>query len=198
MMSTGIENSPPRFAALSKLRALIIGILAATVSIAGVSSRAQPVVTPEEVQAAYLHKFTGYVDWPTTALPSASSPMLIGVVGSERMYELLGALSRGRLVQGRPVEVRHLASTDQVSTVQLVFVGQQAWRELPAWASAAKGRAVLVATDAPHGVDHGATLGFVQSGNRVRFEASLPAAEQAGIKLSSRLLGVAERVVGLP
>jgi hypothetical protein len=38
-------------------------------------------------------------------------------------------------------------------------------------------------------------LGLVPTGGRIRFEASPAAAERAGLKLSARLLAVAERVV---
>jgi hypothetical protein len=50
-------------------------------------------------------------------------------------------------------------------------------------------------TDMAQGLERGAALVFVETESRLRFEASLPAAEQAGLRLSSRLLSVAERVV---
>ena len=57
------------------------------------------------------------------------------------------------------------------------------------------GRPILAVTDAPTGLADGGALNFVPVQGRVRFEASLPAAERAGLRLSSRLLAVAERVV---
>jgi hypothetical protein len=54
---------------------------------------------------------------------------------------------------------------------------------------------MVVTTDAPRGIDRGATLAFVHAWERVRFEVSLPAAAKSGVKVSARLLAVAERVV---
>jgi hypothetical protein len=55
---------------------------------------------------------------------------------------------------------------------------------------------MLVVTDAPDGLDAGAAINFVIKENRVRFEVSPAAAAAEGLKLSSRLLAVADRVAG--
>jgi hypothetical protein len=163
-----------------------------------VGAGAQSTPTVEDVEAAYLQKFVGYIDWPARSFASPTSPVVIGVVGSERMLELLSATVGARPAQSRQIEVRRLSKPQDAAGAQLVFVGQAAWPDLHAWSEAARGNAVVIATDAPHGIDDGASLAFVQIGTRVRFEASLPAAQQAGVKISARMLAVAERVVGSP
>lgn len=164
--------------------------------LSSLAANAQEVATAQEVEAAYIHRFTGYVDWPPSAFANAAAPIVVGVVGSDLMFELLSDVVIGRPVQGRAVEVRRLSNPAQSSDVQMVFVGKDAWEELPAWGAAAEKYAVVVTTDAPLGVENGAALAFVQKGQRIRFEASLAAAKRCGIKLSSRLLAVADRVVG--
>jgi len=44
------------------------------------------------------------------------------------------------------------------------------------------------------GLEKGATINFVNQDRRIRFEISLRAAEETGIKLSSRLLSAAIRL----
>jgi hypothetical protein len=176
------------------------GLLGAVVALLLVAlageAEAQGAPTVEEVETAYLHKFLGFVDWPTKAFPTDASPLVVGVAGSGRIHELLSAAVSNRPVQGRPVEVRRLGSPSAATNVHLVFVGKGAWSDLPGWAEAASGSGMLVVTDEPHGIDKGAAMNFVQDGPRVRFEVSIAAANQAGLRLSSRLLGVAARVVG--
>jgi hypothetical protein len=188
--------APPE--ATSKLLQSVaaVHVLVASMSLLSATNvSAQTEVTPEEIQAAYLHKFAGFIDWPPKSFTSHSSPIVIGVVGSDRMYELLLGVVPGRPMQGRKVEVRRLTTPEQSSGVHMVFVGKEAWDGLPAWSAASRKDAVVVTTDAPQGVERGAALGFIQAGQRVRFEASIAAAEQSGVKFSSRLLAVAERVV---
>ncbi|MDQ6680523.1 MAG: YfiR family protein [Pseudomonadota bacterium] len=161
------------------------------------SAGAQPLgASIDEVKAAYIHKFAGYIDWPPRTFADPTSPIVVGVVGANAVFDELTRIAVGRPVQGRPVQVRRLSSTGEAAAVHVLFIGQDVWRDAPAWLAAIKGRPVALITDAPHGAEFGAVLTFVQSNNRLRFEASLPAAEQAGVRLSSRLLAVAERVVG--
>jgi hypothetical protein len=54
---------------------------------------------------------------------------------------------------------------------------------------------VLVVTDHARGLDGGGMLNFVPVDGRIRFEASLVRAHDAGLRLGARLLSVAERVV---
>jgi hypothetical protein len=58
-----------------------------------------------------------------------------------------------------------------------------------------KGSPVLVVSDSPRGLQLGSMLNFVAVEGRIRFEASPQSADHAGIKLGSRLLAVAERVL---
>jgi hypothetical protein len=163
-------------------------------AVGAIAQTAPPTV--EDVEAAYLQKFVGYIDWPAKAFASSSSPIVIGVVGADRIADLLSATVGARPAQSRQIEIRRLSKPQDAGRVHLLFVGKAAWPDLRAWSDAAKGNAVVIATDAPHGIDEGASLAFVQVGTRVRFEASLPAADQAGVKISARMLAVAERVIG--
>ena len=55
---------------------------------------------------------------------------------------------------------------------------------------------VPLVTDAPDGLAEGGLINFVMVQSRVRFEVSLEAAERDAVKVSSRVLSVAQRVVG--
>lgn len=172
--------------------ALLLAMLLATPA-----ARAQEVLpSADSVKAAYIHKFAAYVDWPPAGVPNATAPIVVGVVGADKVAADLADIAAGRPVQGRPMQVRRLTRAQEAAEVQVLFVGREAWHDATTWIAAARGKPVLVVTDAPRGADMGAVLTFVTLQDRVRFEASVPAAEQGGLRLSSRLLAVAERVVG--
>ncbi len=60
---------------------------------------------------------------------------------------------------------------------------------------------MLLVSDMEAGLDQGAAINFVLTDRRVRFEISVRAAEEAGIKISSRLLSAAlrlKRSFGMP
>jgi YfiR/HmsC-like len=150
--------------------------------------------TADEVKAAYLHKIPGYVVWPDSALPSPTSTLVIGVLGAERVYNELARLAAGRPVQGRNVSVQRLARADE--NVHVLFIGNDAPEGVAKALAAVAGSPVVTVTEKDRGIEPGAVLNFVSIGGRVRFEVSLAAAERAGVRLSSRMLAVAERVIG--
>ena len=94
--------------------------------------------------------------------------------------------------------VRQLTEADALTGVHLLFIGQKIDLRKSPLVRASRDVPVLVVTDSPNGLKAGSCINFVTAGNRVRFEVSLEAAEQRSIRISSRVLTLAERVVGSP
>lgn len=153
------------------------------------------VPTPDEVKAAYVHRFAGFVEWPTGTFAAVDSPIVVGVAGAPGLHRELSQIVAGRMVQGRALQVIEVSQPREAASVHMLVIGRSAWKRAGDWMAATKGHPVLVVTDMAQGLERGAALGFVEIDSRLRFEASVPAAEQAGLRLSSRLLSVAERVV---
>lgn len=145
------------------------------------------------VKAAYLYRLLSYVDWPPAVL-EGGGPFGIGVARADDVLEELQRVLPGRTVHGRPVLVRRLTEGDALDGLHVVLVGGSV-RRAAGWMRELRERPMLLTvTDAPRGLETGSVLNFVESEGKVRFEASLGAAEKAGLKLSSRLLAVAVRV----
>jgi len=158
-------------------------------------AHAQVPAEEEAIEAAYLHKFPGFVDWPADAFKTANSPIVIGVVGAPKVFDELTQLARGRLVLGRPVEAR-LVNPDSVpADMHVLFIGRSAAGDAGRLVDDARRAHMLIVTDLADGLQAGAILDFVEVDGRLRFEASLVAARRADIKLSSKLLSVATKVV---
>lgn len=146
------------------------------------------------IKAGYLVKFIGFVEWPVHTLPP-NAPFLIGVADADDVFGELLRLLPGRTVNGRPVVARRLDDGNTGDGFHLAFFGGGATRRR---VNRLRELSVLVVTDQPGGLDSGSALNFVQADGKVRFEASLGAADQAGLRLSSRLLAVADRVLARP
>ena len=159
---------------------------------------AQPLsAAADEVKAAYLYKFIGYVEWPESALPAPGSPLVIGVVGADAVEAELSRVLVGRTALGRPLVARRVAPGNSTDDLQVLFVGDVDLAR-SAWLQRLRNRPILIVTDAPQGLDAGGALNFVLIKGHLRFEASLRAVDRAGLKISSRLLALARRVVGAP
>lgn len=159
----------------------------------GAPSWAQPKAAAPAVKAAYLYKFLSYVEWPPVVLPEMSTPLVIGVAGADDVHAELEALVTGRQVNGRSVIVRQLGDSDSLDGLHAVFVGRG-----PVQAgllAELRGRPVLVVMDGGVAMNGAGMLRFLPVDGRLRFEAAPAVAERAGLRLGSRLLAVAERIV---
>lgn len=174
---------------------MVISLVATVGGWATGTADANEINASEDNEADFLRKLIGYIEWPAAAFPNADAPIVVGIVGAGSMYESLSRAAQGRQAHGRPIEVRALREPFQVAGAHMLYVGAASWPDRARWTAAVWERPPVLVTNAPAGVDQGATIGFLNVGQRVRIEASLPAAQAASVKLSSRLLVVAERVV---
>ena len=165
-------------------------------SMAAGSLHAQERATSAAVKAAFLSKFLNYIELPPAALAPADSPLVIGVAGADDVHEELQQLVKDRGPGQRRLVARRLVEGASLAGVHLLFVGAAIDPLHSALVRSAREHALLLVTDSPEGLKAGACINFVSVGNRVRFEVSLDAAEQRSIRISSRVLALAERVVG--
>jgi hypothetical protein len=164
-----------------------------------VPAPAQPASAPTAaaVKAAFLYKFGNYVEWPAAAFRAPDDPLVVGVIGDDAVVANLEQLVAGRLAGSHPVRVRRLREDESVEGVHILYVAPGSDAKVRETLRRARGP-VLPVTDVPGGLDLGAAVNFVFDGGKVRFEASQRAAEQRGLRLSSRLLAVAQNVEGRP
>lgn len=146
------------------------------------------------VKAAFLYRFAEYVEWPQSALPKPDTPLAIAVAGAPPLAAELARTVKGRTVRNHSVIVRQVKPDEPLAGVHLIFVGREHRDRLKEIASRARERAVLVVTDWDGALAQGSMVNFVIVDDRVRFEVGLEAARGAGLKLSSRLLAVAQQV----
>lgn len=156
--------------------------------VAGPSSEAK-------VKAAFMFKFTAYVEWPARAFEKPDSPFVIGVVEADEVAAELSRLAAGRSVNNRPIVVRRLAANDAPAGNQLLFIGSAASGRLGKILGSINTQPSLTVTELDDATTFASVINFVVVDDQVRFDVSLPAAERASLKISSRLLSVAHQVV---
>jgi hypothetical protein len=149
-----------------------------------------------QVKAAFLFKFGEFVEWPDAAFAGPDAPFTLAVVGADALADVLEELARQRRINGRPVQVRRVRPAEPVPVAHIVFAGAAAVDRLHATAERLRAGHALTITDtagAAPGMIH-----FVIRDNRVRFEIDAAAADDAGLKISSKVLSLALSVSGKP
>ena len=148
----------------------------------------------QRIKAAFLYKFAGYVDWPAASFARSDTPFTIAVVGADPLAAELSQAVAGRTVNDRPVAVRRLKPGESLDGVHILFVGKGENARLAQLVKTAQTRSVLTVTESEGALAHGSVINFVLDDRRVRFEISLDSAEKSKLRLSSRLLAVAQQV----
>jgi hypothetical protein len=161
-----------------------------------VRAHAQPAATTAAaVKAAFLYKFPSFVDWPPGVFQRPNQPLVIGVVGDDTLAADLEQMVAGRTTDGRAVTVHRVADAASAAGVHVLYIARRSDARLQDFIAAVPGP-VLIVTEQPGALQLGSVLNFAEDGSRMRFSASLVSAASRKLKLSARLLAVAESVEG--
>lgn len=152
-----------------------------------------PARLEQQVKAAFLFKFGGYVEWPMEAFQSSDSPLTIGVVGDSTLAKEISRVAEGRTMNGRSVSVVRVQNGDPLNHMHILYVSRSEIGRLNELST--KTKHTLIVTDVPKGLMRGSVINFVIVDDRVRFEISLETANRSGLKIASPLLSVALRVL---
>ena len=145
----------------------------------------------QRVKAAFLYQFAGYVEWPPNSFPQSTTPISIAVMGADTVAGELDQVVTGRTIGGRSVTVKRVKPGESLAGVHILFVGRAESARLGQLGTP---KAMLTVTETDGALTHGSMINFVLVERRVRFEIALDSAEKSGLKLSSRLLAVAQQV----
>lgn len=146
----------------------------------------------QAVKAAFIPKFSRYVDFPAAAQPAAGQPYYLCVIGRDPFGAMIDQSAGSEVVDGHPVAVRRFANADApaVAGCHIAFLAGATDQATAAMIEALRRQPTLTVTDARSGRTRG-MIHFAVLEGRVRFYIDQAAASQRGIAISSRLLALA-------
>ena len=142
------------------------------------------------VKAAALLRVPLFVDWPAASL---TDRFVIGVAADEDFSQKVVAAARGRRVNSRDVIVRRLADADQTCGCQMLFVGGGEDLRSTTLLRWARSKPVLTVGETTAFLREGGIVRVFRTDNRLRLQINNRGAEAAGLKISSRLLQLADQ-----
>lgn len=148
----------------------------------------------DEVKAAFLFNFTKFVGWPAAAT-SGPGPLTVGVLGSDAVAGVLKDIVRGKSVDGRQFVTRRVTAKDDLSTLNVLFIGASEESRLGEVFKQLGSAGVLTVSDVRGFCARGGMIEFLLADDRVRFDINLGSAEQSGLTLNSKLLALAKSIV---
>jgi hypothetical protein len=163
--------------------------------LAGVLSQTWAADSPNEeyrVKGAFLLNFAKFVEWPPQAFKSPSDPMSICILGVNPFTPALDAAARQIVVDGRSVTLQQIQEPQQARQCQVVFVSAAERKRVRALLDAVKGESVLTVGESDGFIAGGGVIEFRVEESKVRIDISEAAAKRAGLRISAKLLSLAQ------
>lgn len=148
----------------------------------------------QHVKAAFLYKFAAYIEWPPSVFANAETSFTIGVIGADEIAEELIKLSNKTVVNQHPVKIKKLTSEDNFDELHLLFIGKNEEKRLQSFLEKVQTKPVLTITESPGALNFGSIINFVSVDDYIRFEISASSAAKCNIKISTRLLDIAQNI----
>ena len=175
---------------MKTLAIALIVLMVAPISSAATSSN---VAADEyEIKAAIYVNLLRLVDWPADKRGDISSPIVIGVSGSDDMARALEAIAQSKSVSvGRRIVVRRISGIVELDECHSVFVGGGDRKRMEAALQTLGASPVLTVGEDERFVGLGGMIDLLLKEDRVRIEVNLDVLRNAGLTISSQLLKIA-------
>lgn len=203
-MSTCSEQTrravAPFFLRCSRMVCILLALGAASLSFAPELAwpSEEGTLTEDQVKAAFTFRFLGYVEWPAGRFAKPDSPVIVGIIGSDEIFDIESRIAASRLLGNHSIVVRKLTPDDPLTDVHAIFLASADAQKLPSIVARAQKGSVLLVSDAEGALGSGAEIVLTKIEGKVRFMVDLEAATRANLKVGSGMLSVAVKVLGSP
>lgn len=147
-----------------------------------------------QVKAAFLYNFTKFVDWPGAAAKPADAPFVIGIAGDDPFGSMLDETIKSEKAAGHPLIVKRFKRGEPVGGCQILFISRSETGHLESVLKQTEEEPVLTVGDADGVAARGVMINLILVKGTVKMEINLHRAEQARLRISSKLLGLAKIV----
>jgi hypothetical protein len=147
-----------------------------------------------QMKAAYVYNLAKFVEWPSEAFKTASDPLTICVLGQSPILVTLNEAVNGEMIDERKLFVRQISEVQQASNCHILFIGSSDRKYLQTVLRELKTPGVLTLGESAGFADEGGVVNFRLEGNKVRIEINLNAAGQQKLRISPKLLSLAQIV----
>jgi hypothetical protein len=157
---------------------------------AGAASR----VREYKIKAAFLLNFMQFVEWPAPITTNRETALVLGICGEDPFGSTLDDTVKGETVRGHPLVIKRARRAADLTECHLVFVCQSEKDRLKEIFQTSREGSALMVSDIEHFCPQGGMIGLVTENGRIKFEINQAAAEQKGLRISSKLLRLGRTV----
>jgi uncharacterized protein DUF4154 len=181
----------PAPVSLQALRLVLLLALAFDLAASGIAW-AQPGNDEDHMKAAFLYHFAQLVEWPSDAFDGSGSSLVLCTLEDDSLYDELENTIQGRQIGSRTLRIRHVHMSQATRGCNLLFISKSAGKGLVL--GPLRNLPILTVGEADDFLSTGGMIRFRRAEDKMRFDINLGAADSSHLKISSRLLLVANAV----
>ncbi len=144
-----------------------------------------------KVRAIFLLQFARYTSWPKD---DNAQDFVMTVIGSEDVANELRQLTKGKAVQGRPIEVVESDEPRNLPKSDVIYLDAQYADMTKSVIGSQYGRRMLLVGGEGGMCDKGAQVSLIGEGDKVNFEWSKRNIEKAGIRINPKVLNMGQEL----
>jgi hypothetical protein len=147
-----------------------------------------------QVKAAFLYNFVKFVEWPPQTFKNATDRIAICILGQDPFGGALDDAVKGKTFEGRTFVVPRISDVREASGCQILFVSASETKRARAVLVELKASGILTVGETEGFTTEGGVINFKLEEGRVRLRVNVEAAERAKLRISSKLLSLAQIV----
>jgi hypothetical protein len=147
-----------------------------------------------QLKAALLYHLSQFVEWPDSGRANRHAPLFVCILGQDPFANSLINSMPKETDTGRPMIVRQLARDTPISGCHILYISSSERKSADHIFMSLDGSGVLTVGEMTQFAARGGIVQFNLGDRRVRFDINLGAASRSGLKISSKLLALAQIV----
>jgi len=145
------------------------------------------------IKAAFLYNFSKFVDWPGEVFADDQSPIILCILGKDPFGNVLESIEE-KAVKGRKLMIKRREEIEDLERCHILFISRSEKRNLAQIFDKIADWHVLTVSDMDSFALQGGVIGLLTEEKKIRLQINLKAAQRRGVKISSKLLNLAQIV----
>jgi len=158
------------------------------ITLCGFSPQVASEAQEYNLKAAFLYRFTNYIEWYSLA---PEKEFTIGVLGDSPIYDALREIAKTKTVNNKKINVRHFNDLEEIKGCQILFISKNASNSWDEIVVKAKAENMLTISEEEGCAAKGMAINFVLANETLKFEINKTTIDILGLKISSQLLKLA-------
>lgn len=147
----------------------------------------------EMLKAAYIEKFTHFVQWPDSSNSEMNNErFVISIFGNSELETAMRDIFAKANIQEKRFEIRNISSVDQIKGSRVLFIPRSEKNFLDEILSYTYGKPILTISDTNGFGERGVIINLFLDGNYVRYQVNRNSMLTSGLIINSLLLSYAQ------